>query len=116
MLHRLFGPASGRKFTPFNARNVAALFLVALVSTPSFFARAHEGHDDGLPAVGATPGVPRLATGSETYELVATLKGERLTIYLDRFEDNSPVTDANITVLVDGQPLTAGAAPDGSYV
>src|SRR6516164_1615519 len=116
MLRCLFGPASGRKFATFGARSVAAFFLVTLVCLAAFFARAHEGHEDGIPAAGATPSLPRLATGSEVYELVAILDRERLTIYLDRFDDNSPVTDATLTVLVEGEQVPAEATPNGTYV
>jgi hypothetical protein len=82
---------------------------------------AHEGHDHAQ-AAGASaasdlsrPGLPRLAASSETYELVATLQGERLTIYLDRFEDNSPVTDADITVTVNEEPVAAAPSGSGAY-
>ena len=97
----LFGPASGRTSTTFAARTIAALLIITLSYSTAFFASAHEGHDEGPPAAGATPSVPRLATASEAYELVATVNGGRLTIYLDRFKDNSPVIDANISVLID---------------
>src|SRR5262249_52922864 len=105
----LFGPASGRKLTTFGLRTVAAVLLVTLSYCTSFFASAHEGQEAGPPVAGATPSLPRLATASEAYELVAVLNGERLTIYLDRFDDNSPVTDATITVLVEGQQVPAEA-------
>jgi hypothetical protein len=39
-----------------------------------------------------------------------------LTIYLDRFEDNAPITDATITVLADGEQVSAEASPEGTYV
>jgi hypothetical protein len=61
------------------------------------------------------PGHPRLVASSEAYELVAILEGERLTIYLDRFEDNAPVTDAAITVTIDDETVVAAPAADGSY-
>jgi len=112
----LFGPASRRTPTTFGARTVAALLLVTLSYSTGFFASAHEGHDDGPPVAGATPSLPRLATASEAYELVATLNGQRLTIYLDRFEDNAPITDATLTVLVEGEQVLAEATPDGTYV
>src|SRR5215831_18372809 len=108
MLRLLFGPAPSRKLATFGTRIVAALLFVTLAYSTAFFARAHEGHDDGPPvATGATPSLPRLATASEAYELVATLNGRRLTIYLDRFEDNAPITDATVTVLADGQQVSA---------
>jgi cobalt-zinc-cadmium efflux system membrane fusion protein len=55
---------------------------------------AHEGHDlvtnsDSAPATR----LPRVSTSSELYELVGVLDGLRLTIYLDRFQDNVPVTE-----------------------
>jgi len=116
MLRWLFGPASGRKFATFGAHRIAAFLIVTLACSTAFFASAHEGHDDGPPAAGATPSLPRLATASEAYELVAVLNGERLTIYLDRFDDNSPVRDATITVLVEGEQVPAEETPDGTYV
>jgi membrane fusion protein, heavy metal efflux system len=77
---------------------------------------AHEGHDE-MQAVSASgaPGLPRLAVSSETYELVAILEGERLTVYLDRFEDNAPVTDANITVSVNDESVIAQPSGEGTY-
>jgi hypothetical protein len=50
------------------------------------------------------------------YELVAILDGERLTIYLDRYEDNSPVPNAVISVLIDAETVPAESAPDGTYI
>jgi cobalt-zinc-cadmium efflux system membrane fusion protein len=94
MLCRFSGPASGRKFTPSGAYSLTVFVLVALFCA-SFLAVAHEGHDLAPSATAPTAsGHPRLVTGSEAYELVAILEGERLTIYLDRFEDNAPVADA----------------------
>jgi hypothetical protein len=80
------------------------------------FAAAHEGHDEGQPAaVSGAQGLPRLVATSEAYELVAILNDERLTIYLDRFEDNSPVTDANITVTINDEAMAAQPSGDGVY-
>jgi len=58
--------------------------------------------------------LPRLVASSEAYELVAILNDERLTIYLDRFEDNAPVTDANITVTVNDEVVVAQPSGDGA--
>jgi biotin carboxyl carrier protein len=60
-------------------------------------------------------GLPRLVASSEAYELVAILNDERLIIYLDRFEDNGPVTDANITVTVNDETVAAQPSGDGVY-
>ena len=79
------------------------------------FAVAQEGHDDKQAVITTTPGLPRLVTSSETYELVALLEGERLTIYLDRFADNAPVTDASITVTINQETVAAATTGDGIY-
>jgi membrane fusion protein, heavy metal efflux system len=115
MLRRISGPSTGRNFTPFGAYSLAVL-TVALCSLATASAVAHEGHDIEQAAAAATaPGLPRLVTASEAYELVAVLEGERLTIYLDRFEDNSPIIDANIAVTINEESAAAGTAGDGTY-
>src|SRR5689334_9249084 len=115
---RLFpGPLTDRKFTSFGASSPAiTLVVLALCCLGIGLAMAHEGHDE-MQAVSASgaPGLPRLAVSSETYELVAILEGERLTVYLDRFEDNAPVTDANITVTVNDEPVIAQPSGEGTY-
>src|SRR5262249_8717756 len=76
-----------------------------------------EGHEHAPPTSGTTASnLPRLTVESEAYQLVAVLKDDRLTIYLDRFEDNTPVTDAKITVMIDGGSVMAEPAPDSTYV
>jgi hypothetical protein len=44
---------------------------------------------------------------SEKYLLVGIVEGEVLVIYLDRAEDNSPVSTATLEVSLDGQPFKA---------
>src|SRR5688572_13302050 len=96
--------------------SIAISFLL-ITGGGSFNARAHgdADHDHAPPAAAVSGSLPRLATKSESYELVAILDGERLTIYLDRFEDNSPVTDAKITVAIDGEPIAAEPAADNTF-
>jgi cobalt-zinc-cadmium efflux system membrane fusion protein len=114
MPRRFSGPGTGRNFTPFGAYGLGVLAVALCLAT--VFAVAHEGHDnEQAPAVATAPGLPRLVTASEAYELVAVLEGERLKIYLDRFEDNSPVADANITVTINDESTPAGTAGDGTY-
>jgi len=117
-MRRLFpGPVTDRKSTSFGASSRAVILLVlALCCLGVGLAVAHEGHDEMQPAAAlGAAGLPRLATSSETYEVVAVLEGERLTIYLDRFEDNAPVTDANITVTVNDESVIAQPSGDGTY-
>jgi cobalt-zinc-cadmium efflux system membrane fusion protein len=116
MLSGYLQPALRRAFALPRKLSFAVVFLLALVLSGLVLAHAHEGHDHGPPEAAATLlGLPRLATKSETYELVAILEGERLTLYLDRYEDNAPITDANITVMIDGEPAAAEATADGTY-
>jgi membrane fusion protein, heavy metal efflux system len=113
---RLFpGPVTDRTLTPFGASSLAVVLLI-LALLPAGLAVAHEGHDDAQPAVASgVQGLPRLVASSEAYELVGILNDERLTIYLDRFEDNSPVTDASITVTVNDEAMAAQPSGDGIY-
>ncbi len=118
MPSRLFCPAARRNFALIGASTLAVLVLVAMFCSAASLAVAHEGHDpaDGTSAAAKAAGQPRLATKSDAYDLVAILDGERLTIYLDRFEDNSPVADAKITLLIDGETAEAEPAADNTYV
>jgi cobalt-zinc-cadmium efflux system membrane fusion protein len=94
-------------------RPVLLALLVWLAAAP---VTAHEGHDLETPeSPGASRSLPRLVADSESYELVAVLEGQRLIIYLDRFEDNSPVTDANMTVTINQEPVVAQATGNGTY-
>ena len=43
------------------------------------------------------------------------LDGQRLVIYLDRFEDNAPVTDAQITVSINDETMAAESVANGTY-
>src|SRR5207253_8590135 len=110
-------PAFCREVALSVAYSLAVLSVVAIIASMASLVNAHEDHDHGA-AENAPPmlGLARLATQSESYELVAILDGERLTIYLDRYDDNSPVTDANITVSIEGEPVAAEPATDGTYV
>jgi membrane fusion protein, heavy metal efflux system len=93
-----------------------AVFLASLVWGATTPATAHEGHDlVPAEAAGASHMLPRLAAASESYELVAVLESPRLVIYLDRFGDNAPVTDAKITVTINEQPVVAEATGNGTY-
>jgi hypothetical protein len=87
----------------------AALLVAALLCAPA--TRAGEGHDhgDAAPAP-AGEALPRFTAVSETFELVGVLSGKELTLYLDRYADNSPVRDAQIELEIAGTKFTARAA------
>lgn len=49
-------------------------------------------------------------------QIVGLLRGTDLILFIDRLADNSPVTDAKVTLSVDGGPsVTVPAAADGTY-
>ncbi len=90
--------------------------LSALVLALASPALAHEGHDHGPPAVELpTSNQPRATVASEDYEIVAVLKGEELFIYVDRFADNSPVTEARLTVTFGPTDIQTKLMPDGVF-
>ncbi len=96
---------------------IAAMTCIAafLFSLPAGL--AHEGHDHDNSAKGlAGSTFPRVTAHSELYEVVGILKNARLTIYVDRFGSNEPVTDAKVQVTVgDRQPVDAEPAENGTY-
>jgi RND family efflux transporter MFP subunit len=97
----------------------AAVLAVAAYLLSVFPAFAHEGghdDDDAARALLAASTFPRVAARSETYEVVGILKGDRLTLYLDRAESNAPVTGAAIQVTIGTRDAVAAEpTPDGAY-
>jgi len=74
------------------------------------------GHDHGdAPAAASGPALPRFAAASDLFEMVGVLSGNRLTLYLDRFRDNSPVEDARIEVEVGGREVKANPHGVGEF-
>jgi membrane fusion protein, heavy metal efflux system len=98
----------------FKAGTVVALLCWCLLLAGPV--AAHEGHDL-VSNQGSAPAasLPRLSASSELYELVGVLDGLRLTIYLDRFQNNVPVTDASIAVTINDTNEVAQPSPDGTY-
>jgi hypothetical protein len=86
----------------------AALLAAAFLFNPGT-ARAAEdhGHDHGPAPTTAGPALPRFAAVSDLFELVGVLDGQRITLYLDRAADNSPVSDAQIEIDIGGQKFKA---------
>jgi hypothetical protein len=90
------------------------LILVLWLFSP--LAQAHGGEDHGAaPAAVAVGGAPRLVTHSELFELVGIVESGAMTLYLDRYADNSPVTDANIEVEVGREKGVATTNENGTY-
>lgn len=101
-------------------RSLAALFCFAVTFNGPFAALAHEeghDHDDAARKALITSAFPRVAAQSELYEVVGILKNERLTVYLDRFATNEPVTDAKLGVAIGDRPaVDAEQTEDNTYI
>lgn len=102
-------PCKIRDFFAHSARLVVAACVGTLLLVGTDRALGHEGHDHGpeTPAASSAPASPRVVATSEKYQLVGIVEGEVLVIYLDRAEDNAPVTTATLEVSLDGQPYRA---------
>jgi len=94
--------------------SLAALLVAAiLVAAPAW---AGEGHDHGEAAPAAVDqALPRFTAESETFELVGVLSGKQITLYLDRFADNSPVRDARIELEIGGAKFKAEKQGEDKY-
>lgn len=88
--------------------SVALLAAAILAAAPAW---AGEGHDHGDAAPAAVgQALPRFSAVSETFELVGVLNGKQITLYLDRFADNSPVRGAQIELEIGGAKFKAEAS------
>lgn len=85
-----------------------AALLWGCAASPTW---AHDGEDHGAgPAPAPTVATaPRAAAQTDTFELVAALDGQTLTLTLDHFATNEPV--ANAQVELEAGPLKAMATP-----
>lgn len=93
---------------------LAALFVVAfLVAQPAWAGEGHD-HGDAAPAA-AGQALPRFTAESELFELVGVLSGKQITLYLDRYADNSPVRGAQIEVEIGGAKFKAAKQGEDAY-
>ena len=95
--------------------------LTALaLATASGTASAHgdEPHgDEPHPVATAAPGAPRLEAATDAFELVARLEEAGLTLFVNRFETNEPVLQAQVELESGAlKAVAAYQAGPGSYV
>lgn len=92
---------------------LAFFAVLGAVSSPE----AHEGHDHGAPPTPVSTTIaPRVDASSTTFELIAVYRNNALTIFVDRFITNEPVTGATVEVDTPKGTITARENPDGTYV
>ena len=96
--------------------STAATFMALIFTLLSPMAIAGEGHDhaEAAPKTQGTA-LPRFVAVSEDLEMVGIVNGKQLTIYLDRFTDNSPVNDALIDIDIQGGKYKAEKHGVGEY-
>lgn len=100
--------------TPF--RWVLAMLAFLVVAGATSGTRAHPGHDHGAPPISASATIaPRVDASSTTFELIAVYRNNALTIFVDRFVTNEPVTGATVEVDTPKGTITATENPDGTY-
>jgi hypothetical protein len=90
------------------------LALVVILCSPSVNAGPGHDHAEAAPAALGVA-LPRFVAVSEELEMVGVVKGKQLTLYLDRFTDNSPVNDAQIEIDIAGNTYKANQHGEGEY-
>jgi len=100
-----------RKMNTLTALGCAA--WIAVAASPAW---AGEGHDHGeAPVASGGPALPRFVAVSETFELVGVVNGKQLTLYLDRYADGSPVTNAKLELELGGVKLAVEPHAAGEF-
>ena len=86
------------------------------IAVSASMAGAHGDEDHGAaPTALRETSAARMEATTETLELVAAANTDHLTIWIDGFADNVPVTNASVSVTIDGKTASA-AARDGVYL
>lgn len=79
-----------------------------------------DGHTHGEPTPAPAPisqgATPRATTATEEFEVVASLEGKSLVVYVDQFASNEPVTRAKVEVEGAGLKGVASETAPGTYV
>lgn len=96
------------------------IILFCLVFPTAAFAHGDEDHSqDGAKGANslAASSQPRIETATEAFELVGQLHGDQLALFVDRFETNEPVLNANVEVEANGLKAQAMFRADqGDYL
>lgn len=94
---------------------VVTLFSLALSAATS--ALGHDGEDHGAVPPPVTRNVePRATAATDEFEVVASLEGNQLVVYVDRFASNEPVAQARVEIESAGLRGVASEIAPGTYV
>lgn len=94
---------------------LAAFAALATLATPPALASDDHGHDHEAAPAAAGQALPRFAASSELFEIVGVVDGKRLTLYVDRFEDNAPVKGAKVELELGGAKVALKEHADGEF-
>lgn len=90
---------------------LALAAALALAGAPATL-QAHAGEDHGAPPPTAgAPLLPRAASATDEFELVAVLEPQRLVVWLDRQATNEPVAGATVAIEGAFAGMAAETAP-----
>jgi membrane fusion protein, heavy metal efflux system len=93
----------------------AAVTVLGAVALGSL-AVAGPGHDHDQPTQQATSAAsPRFETHTDLFEMVGVYERGGLTLYLDRYKTNEPVTNAKLEYDAAGVKGIAAVQPDATY-
>lgn len=97
-------------------RSLMAMIAAALLLSAPTSSSAHgdEDHNAAAPASAPTGAKPRIEARTANLELVAAVDADDMTIWIDGWADNAPITNANVNVTIDGQSKSA-KMEDGVY-
>ncbi len=102
-----------KKLAPALRAALASLALAGAALTPTF---ADDGHNHGAePAAAQGQASPRVEAHSDLFELVGVVDKGQMTVYLDRYATNEPITNAKIEFESGAIKGVAAAQPDGTY-
>lgn len=108
-------PVSTRASMPIAMRAPLRSLTLAIALVLSIPVLAGPGHDHGdEKSAPVSNAAPRFDAHSDLFELVGTVQPGKLTLYLDRYADNKPVTTGSIELEIkpaQGAALTLKAAP-----
>jgi hypothetical protein len=103
-----------KKLAPVLRATLASLAFAGFATLPAF---ADDGHNHGAePAAAEGRASPRVEAHSDLFELVGVVEKGQMTVYLDRYATNEPVTNAKIEFESGENKGVAAAQPDGTYV
>jgi hypothetical protein len=98
-----------------SARARVALAALAVLAAASACAQSAAPAQPAA-STSATAAAPaRVEARSAQLLAVGTVQGERMTIHLSRLEDNAPLRDAEVALVLRGATHPATALPDGGY-